>query len=380
MMKGVIMKSLVTVFVGVLLFCCFFTTALSQITITNTDIQNSVLNTRRADYSNGDTLTVNLGSASSSSQSWNFSALPWGDVLHRDTTYENIVLPAGQLRAEEFPSATAASVLSQTTTSGPFTITLSFAQYIELTTSAVKVVGMVLRQQISPPPPPPFTEDSTIVVHMNAKYLPLPLAMGLSETWTDTVKDFDGSYEVQTKTITVNGFGTLTFPDGRTLQVLRMIDDRIDFEYDNNNQFQRRERRRNITFWSQDFTQLEFEVDTNFTEGTTLADGWNFNVKVGTVGVEQTSNGIPESFMLAQNYPNPFNPITSISFSLPEGQYTSLKVYNLLGEEVATLVEKELSAGTYKVDFDASMLPSGLYLYRLSAGQFTQSKKLMLVK
>jgi hypothetical protein len=84
--------------------------------------------------------------------------------------------------------------------------------------------------------------------------------------------------------------------------------------------------------------------------------------------------------MLAQNYPNPFNPITSISFSLPEGQYTSLKVYNLLGEEVATLVEKELSAGTYKVDFDASMLPSGLYLYRLSAGQFTQSKKLMLVK
>jgi len=88
----------------------------------------------------------------------------------------------------------------------------------------------------------------------------------------------------------------------------------------------------------------------------------------------------PTGFALEQNYPNPFNPATTIAFSIPSSAFTSLKVYDILGNEVATLVNEEKPAGTYEVQFDASNLSSGVYLYRLSAGNFTEMKKMVLMK
>jgi photosystem II stability/assembly factor-like uncharacterized protein len=100
------------------------------------------------------------------------------------------------------------------------------------------------------------------------------------------------------------------------------------------------------------------------------------------VGVEEVDNSIPEKFKLEANYPNPFNPSTVIKYSLPasvSGSVT-LKVYNLLGQEVATLVNQSQKAGTYHVNFDASKLSSGIYIYTLKAAGFSQSKKMMLIK
>ena len=88
----------------------------------------------------------------------------------------------------------------------------------------------------------------------------------------------------------------------------------------------------------------------------------------------------PKDFSLDQNYPNPFNPSTTIRFSVPQKSFVSLKVYDLLGKEVADLIKKELQAGSYKTNFNASNLASGVYLYRLNAGGFVQTKKLMLMK
>jgi hypothetical protein len=88
----------------------------------------------------------------------------------------------------------------------------------------------------------------------------------------------------------------------------------------------------------------------------------------------------PASYELKQNYPNPFNPSTSISFSLKTDGFTSLKIYNLLGQEVASLVNENLAAGSYDHTFNASGLPSGTYFYRLTSGNFTELKKMMLVK
>ena len=79
-------------------------------------------------------------------------------------------------------------------------------------------------------------------------------------------------------------------------------------------------------------------------------------------------------------YPNPFNPATTISYTLPEAAFVSMKVYSLLGEEVATLVNANQPAGTHQVHFDAAGLPSGVYFYRLSAGSFSATRKLMLVR
>jgi hypothetical protein len=89
---------------------------------------------------------------------------------------------------------------------------------------------------------------------------------------------------------------------------------------------------------------------------------------------------IPKIYALSQNYPNPFNPATTISFNLPSKSFVSLKVYDALGREVATILSEELSAGTYSRQWNAAGLPSGIYFYRLQTGSFTETKKLVLLK
>jgi hypothetical protein len=90
--------------------------------------------------------------------------------------------------------------------------------------------------------------------------------------------------------------------------------------------------------------------------------------------------GVPNNFYLSQNYPNPFNPETRIDFTLPEKQFVTIKVYNTLGEQVAELVNEEREAGSYSVIFDASRLPSGVYIYRLQASSFAANKKMTFLK
>ncbi|MBN8571236.1 MAG: T9SS type A sorting domain-containing protein [Ignavibacteria bacterium] len=102
----------------------------------------------------------------------------------------------------------------------------------------------------------------------------------------------------------------------------------------------------------------------------------------GFVFVKQTSSQIPEQFLLKQNYPNPFNPSTVIRYQLSVAGFTTLKVFDLLGKEVAQLVNEKQSAGSYAVDFNSTEfnLPSGIYFYSLSAGEFKETKKMVLIK
>ena len=88
----------------------------------------------------------------------------------------------------------------------------------------------------------------------------------------------------------------------------------------------------------------------------------------------------PLAFELGQNYPNPFNPSTLIEYSIPENGFVTLDVYNLLGEKVATLANGVHEAGRYEVNFDASNLASGIYVYSLKSGSFTSVKKMLLMK
>lgn len=125
-----------------------------------------------------------------------------------------------------------------------------------------------------------------------------------------------------------------------------------------------------------DFTNLAFGSST---QGILV--GWQNIAKVSIVtAVEQTKGEMPTAYSLNQNYPNPFNPTTTISYSLPRSSFVDLRVYDLLGRNVATLVQNEQSAGTHSAVFDAKGLASGVYVYTLKAGDFTATKSLVLVK
>ena len=91
-------------------------------------------------------------------------------------------------------------------------------------------------------------------------------------------------------------------------------------------------------------------------------------------------NSLPSEFNLHQNYPNPFNPKTIINYELGIKNYVSLKLYDVLGNEVVTLVNEKQSTGSYKVEFDGSNFASGMYFYKLEAGNFSETKRMILLK
>ncbi|MDP2301971.1 MAG: T9SS type A sorting domain-containing protein [Ignavibacteria bacterium] len=126
----------------------------------------------------------------------------------------------------------------------------------------------------------------------------------------------------------------------------------------------------------------------SFTDENLSAGKYNYRIKQidfdGTFKYFNLSEvvevGAPDNFSLSQNYPNPFNPNTIISWQLPVKSYVTLRVYDVLGKEVALLVNEEQEAGSYKVDFSSSNLAGGIYFYSLQVGQFVQTKKMVILK
>jgi len=108
--------------------------------------------------------------------------------------------------------------------------------------------------------------------------------------------------------------------------------------------------------------------------------GFWYITKQIVTSVEEEENEIPLIYELKQNYPNPFNPSTIIQFSIVEQAFTEIKIYDILGSEVAKLVSEELQPGIYELNFTANHLASGVYIYRMTSGKFGDVKKMNLVK
>ncbi len=124
---------------------------------------------------------------------------------------------------------------------------------------------------------------------------------------------------------------------------------------------------------------LRVAISGGITTGPALTnETWVLTEIIQSITVEEGT--VPEEYSLMQNYPNPFNPSTTIQFSIPAEEFVSLSVFNSLGEKVSTLVSENLNAGTYKFDWNAADLPSGIYFYKLQAGGFVESKKMILMK
>lgn len=128
--------------------------------------------------------------------------------------------------------------------------------------------------------------------------------------------------------------------------------------------------------WGKNMNRIRFLSDTlAFAVGTTV-----YKFTSEPIGIQQISAGIPSQYELFQNYPNPFNPVTQISFDLAEDGFISLKVYNVLGAEVTTLINKNIKAGSYSTVFEAALFSSGVYFYQLNAGGKSFTKKMVIIK
>ena len=123
-----------------------------------------------------------------------------------------------------------------------------------------------------------------------------------------------------------------------------------------------------------------FVNDSSVFAGTELSGIWRAPLSAVTGVKQPIASALPRSFQLEQNYPNPFNPSTTISYQLSEVSIVKLNVYDILGRQVATLVNGRQNAGNYNVTFNASNLSTGVYFYRLQAGTYSNTKKLMLIK
>ena len=119
---------------------------------------------------------------------------------------------------------------------------------------------------------------------------------------------------------------------------------------------------------------FNYSLSERFSDQSQLAKS-NYQVKEINSNIFKVTN-----YALFDNYPNPFNPSTTIKYQLPEAGFVTLRVYDILGNEVKSLVSEQKPAGTYEVSFDASSLSSGVYIYKIQAGNFINSKKMILLK
>ncbi|MGA2622724.1 MAG: T9SS type A sorting domain-containing protein [Bacteroidota bacterium] len=365
-----------------LALCFLPAVSLAQITFTASGLQSTLLNSNLTNYLDRDTMTINLGVASNSQQNFDFSQLPWTSGESGDTVHTAFVSPSGQFHASEFPDATICVSINRIMPYGQSTLAVTYAIYMKIVATGWYNLGGAAQWQWTPSPPQ-GQRDTTTVAHYLALQTPLPATLGTQQTWTDTTYDPTNttsvSMTIEAQTASLDGWGNVTYPDGRTLSSLRSLVDLVSTTY-LGGVFSSRSHSKSVSFVAEDYTQLHFTVDTTYTGGTALTHNHTFMLKTGTVGVRERSRAVPAKFNLGQNYPNPFNPTTRISFDISQTEFVSLKVYNLLGQEVATLVNGHMMPGSYEATFDASPLPSGLYFYCLSAGNFSQVRKMCLLK
>src|SRR3972149_3720036 len=185
------------------------------------------------------------------------------------------------------------------------------------------------------------------------------------------------------KSVSMTKFSFFNFQEGRVYQyTIALSDDQVNWNEVVVNASSASEEWTVNQFTSQAarYVRLQFISSTN--NPNNWANLWEAQVfgDSQTTSVESTQDkGLPENFKLSQNYPNPFNPSTSIEFELKEDGKIKLAVFNVLGEEVAELVNGEINAGVHKVDFNGVNLASGVYVYRLNVGnEFTETKKMVL--
>ncbi len=342
----------------------------AQITIIQDDVTTAVTNKTQFSYDlNFNSLNLNLGTSSSSAQTWDFTQIQ-SNIITIDSSSSPMLEASGQPGFDSFSDATLAAPIMISSSGTSFTL----VHYYYVDATGVYMLGYYQRTQV-----PPVLDTSRVVKYSpSLMAIPLPLTHGTKRTSTSTSLD-DGETELNVRTITADGFGTVIFPSGASADAIRMVRDEVTTFYENGVMTDR-ERSVHVDFYTSNMESIGFEVDTNYTGGNYTTTNATYAVFRNITGINSISSQTPGKYILAQNYPNPFNPSTNIRFSITEPSFVSLKIYNILGKEVADLVSETKPAGNYEVNFNAKNLSSGVYFYQLTTGSFSETKKMILSK
>lgn len=346
----------------------------AQITILDTDIQGQfAADSTKRYFDTTSTTQVNIGDTTGET-SWDFR------TLRRDSSWSVLyVQPSTTPYAASMPAATLAQKADITLTIPGFGVSAvgTAYEYYKLDTYLVDfgikgagTVGGLLSG----------TVDWTKIPADTLYKLPLTLRTQWGSTDSAiTIIDVPGfQYHSQTslyepRDIIVDAYGNMTLPDSTVHQALRI----------------RKTSRTagtpvNYVFVARDgaYVNLSAADATAPLTGTIKISKnttWGPAVFSPPVGIAPTPT-VPAEFSLAQNFPNPFNPSTVIQYGLPKGSHVLLDVYNIIGQKVATLVNENQEAGFHQVRFSGTELPSGVYFYRLTAGGFVKTLKMILTK
>jgi hypothetical protein len=363
------MKILVTIQLALFAFILFGTVTLAQITITSGDASaiNAVGNVL-TNHIDSLTTSVNIGSPGATS--WDFSALN-----SQFTNTFTSVVPSLSPYISDFPTANVVFSYDEI-------LDTNFAngwQYTTQNSGAYLMNGVVIKSDFG-------TDEFLNKAIYSPAQVFYPLPFTYNSQWNSSFTIANTSFyngtplfntiANHTESVMVDAWGNMTLPGGAVLQALRVRSD--DIYTSPSPPFYRR-----VISYSF-ITKSGAKVDVTAIDTTAPNSGI-----ISTEGVTWRSTGIvgidkeeliPSKFYLSQNYPNPFNPSTVIKYQLPISSQVTLKVYDVLGDEVATLVDEERPAGSYEIKFNASKLSSGIYFYIINAGSFHQTRKMILMK
>ncbi len=350
---------------SVVFMCAFAVPAAStvaQITITEDDLREK-LAVGKSLVTMEDTLTSSVSIGSRGSTSWDFSGL----LNHTATTLVSVA-PSSTPYISQFPDATFA-YKTDVTVSG---ISLTAYVYLVLATNLLNpgsmggtptFLGDLVVKRVNTPSDLVYVLPSTFGTTWTSTYTEKEdITLG-GNPLSSTTRDHNFSY-------IVDGYGPMMMPGGQVHEALRI--------------------RRQDSTSSARYVNYIFLAKNGASVQVTATDP--VPPDSGTIQVsEVTWNGpvptdvripttTPTEFRLFQNYPNPFNPTTTIAFAVPHRVHVTLKVFSLLGEEMATLVDETMESGTRDIQFNAAGLASGVYIYRLQAGEFVQSRRLTLLR
>ena len=336
----------------------------AQIFLTATDLLNFIETTeyKEADDTTN-SITMNVGNAGAN-QSWNFSNV----VMQQNLEEWNFLDPVNTPFASDFPNANMAIKIIEQAYPDTFYIFFRVDDNIFIEQGSAAIY-----------------QGISSVVYDSSSALPLPLTMGSQWTELDTFQAGSPGFLFETIEIVngeVDAWGTVTVPN-HTLSCLRLRENitEIDNEYYNNVLISSDTNRyinyewlgKEILLIAQAESQ-DNVTNPNFTQAA-------YFVRDVTAITPIMNNVIHTTgFLLFPNYPNPFNPTTTISFQLSTTCFVTLKVYDLVGRKIATLVHERKTAGEHLVQWNAANYASGIYYYKLQAGEYQELKKMILMK